>query len=122
MQGRSISEVQQFGLFLLHREDNMAKNKSEMDALRYAMVSSGTSTVADLFPEIVGAVKEYEEAVGEIPDLDDPNADYDYSGVEWQSLSELPADERDALEEFLAQDLTERVPTPDVPLTSEEWS
>jgi hypothetical protein len=72
MKGRRLSVTQEYGLFLLQRQDNIEKGKSEIDALRRALLSTGREA-ADLFPEYFRVAQEYSG------DINDPEAEYDYS-------------------------------------------
>lgn len=92
--------MQDFGLRLLIRQDNLAQRNQVETDLRLAMVAGGNHLISDLFPEYFPpeVLDVREDAPEDI--FDRPDTDYDYSGVQWQVPS---ADEEAALlEQFMA--------------------
>lgn len=91
--------VQEFGLRLLVRQDNLDRQEKFADEFRLSLLASGKIPPDEVYPEYFIETKaadlEAEDA------LTQEGVEYDYSGVTW----EVPDEEREMalLEEFLGQ-------------------
>lgn len=94
--------VQEIGLELLVREDNLASGRKEFEDLRLALLASGSRSLDEVYPEYFAKKLEVTED-SEEDVLDNPDVDYDYSEVEWLSPSEAEADELALLEQFMGE-------------------
>lgn len=98
--------IQDFGLALLVRQDNIKRSEQAANDIRLADVASGRRTVQEIFPEYFPALAKV--SVDEIPEdnyfpPDDEAAAYDYSQAELdmsaaareiESLADALADDR----------------------------
>lgn len=94
--------VQDFGLRLLQRQDNLAQVDDRIDRLRLALLSSGQRTIEDLYPEYFPGqrLEVTEDAPEDV--LANPDTDYDFSGVAWESPGDMGPEQLAMLEEFLS--------------------
>lgn len=117
MKGRGLSQVQEFGLELLERQDNLRKAEERRLRQRYAMLSSGWYDPQALFPEWFEPQGETLQVTEDTPEdiFTRDDVDYDYSGVTWQSPSEMDQDELAMLEEAMADNSNVSVEVDDDP-------
>jgi hypothetical protein len=100
MRGRRLSVVQEIGLELLQRQDTLDKGERFVSDFRLAQIAAGASP-AEVFPEYFP---------GEAADLEAEDSlaqdgvEYDYSGVRWQSPSDIADDELALLAQMMGQD------------------
>lgn len=88
------------GLHMLDYADDRQRTIDSRDTLRRAMLSSGHYDFDDLFPEV--APKKVASADD---DLNDPDAAYDFSAVQWESPSTMGGiDDFDRLQEELLRE------------------
>jgi hypothetical protein len=100
MQGRRLSVVQAIGVELLYRQDNLDKGHDLVQEFRLAQVAAGQDPKG-VYAEYFAPVETVDTAEG----LDEIDLDEaDFSGVEWQSPSEMGEDELTLLQQFMADD------------------
>jgi len=93
--------VQNFGLRLLVRQDNIDAGEDRFNEVRLAMLATGKRNVEDLFPDYFPP-KELEITEDSSADvLDLPGVDYDYSGIRFEMPEIDPEEEMRMLEAFM---------------------
>lgn len=94
--------VQDLAVRVLVRQDNISRREAKETDLRLSMLATGRYDLADLFPEYF--VNEQVAVDEDAPDdvYTREGVEYDYSGVEWQSPSDLSEEDRKAMMDFLA--------------------
>jgi hypothetical protein len=80
--------------------DDLNNNKKNFEEFKRSLVSSGNYDVEKLYNSNTSETTS---------DIDDPNADYDFSGVAWESPTENDFVEFEKLQELLS-DTTVSVP------------
>ena len=100
MQGKGLSVTQDLGLRLLQRQDNLAKGERLYDDVRLAQVASGRKTVEEVYPEYFTS-EPVDVDLDDEAALVDPEATYDYSGVEWRSPNDMSPEELAEFAEFV---------------------
>lgn len=105
---------------LLQRQDNLRRGDERSDALRLAAVASGLHSMAEMFPEYFpdAALEIDEDSPEDV--LTNPDVEYDYSAVEWESPSDMAEADMQALEEFLANGAHQSVSGADLDLDDED--
>ena len=105
--------VQEFGLVLLQRQDNIKANERIVDGLRLAVVASGVQSVSAVFPEYFPADELAIDQDAPEDVLNQEGTEYDYSGVDWLSPSDMSPEDLQELERFLESEASVEVNTPD---------
>ena len=103
MSGYSLSVVQEIGLSMLLTNDLLDRADDEIDALKRALVASGTRSVEDLYPEYFTTPEKAADAV-----VSDPEQGIDFSDLQWESPAE---DDLDFLQTFLDDNQSVSIPT-----------
>jgi len=99
LRGKKLSPVQQFGLRMLILMDQQEAEDRRTEDMRLALLSAKPELARGLYPSYFDPVEIVEDD-GTTP-LDQAGVDYDYSGVQWQSSSELGDPEMDMLGQML---------------------
>ena len=91
-----MSRVQGLGLEMLMFADDLQRSEKDLEDFKRSLVASGNYDVEKLYAET--------ETMGETTEFNNPDADYDFTAVEWQPPAESEWEEFERLQEELAND------------------
>lgn len=97
--------MQEFGLQLLERQDNLLRAEQQLRDDRRAMLASPMFDPEKVFPEWFAKETTLSDWDEDTPEdiLDQDDTDYDYSDVTWQSPQDLEEDELALLRQMMAE-------------------
>lgn len=100
MTGQRLSEVQQFGLEILMMLDERARDAEETERMRLALLTADPALARGLYPGYFDEPGEEVQDDGTV-NLNQEDTAYDFRQVEWESPTDMPDDDFEAVKRLL---------------------